>query len=84
VRVQHLAGQVDLGTRKELADVLEDVWIEVAQGQIERAKQIINALPEKDPFDIRWNKIEKVPWETCARVLASTERRAYLSKPWVK
>jgi hypothetical protein len=68
----------------QLPDVLEDVWIEVAQGQIERAKQIINALPEKHPFDIRWNKIEKVPWESCARVLASTERRAYLSKPWVK
>jgi len=68
----------------QLPDILEDVWIEVAQGQIERAKQIINALPEKHPFDIRWNKIEKVPWESCARVLEFTERRAYLSKGWMK
>jgi hypothetical protein len=41
-------------------------------------KQIVNALPEKHPFDIRWNKTEKVPWESCARVLES-ERRTYLS-----
>lgn len=68
----------------QLPDVLEDVWIEVAQGRLERAKQIINALPEKHPFDIRWNKIEKVSWESCARVLESTERRTYLSKGWVK
>jgi superfamily II DNA or RNA helicase len=68
----------------QLPDVLEDVWIEVAQGQIERAKQIINALPEKHPFDIRWNKIEKVPWESCATVLESAEKRVYLSKPWAK
>jgi hypothetical protein len=31
----------------QLPDILEDVWIE------ERAKRIINALPEKHPFDIR-------------------------------
>jgi hypothetical protein len=68
----------------QLPDILEDVWIEVAQGQIERAKQIIDGLPEKHPFDIRWNKIEKVPWESCARVLESTEKRAYLSKGWAK
>jgi len=68
----------------QLPDVLEDVWIEVAQGQIERAKQIINALPEKHPFDIRWNKIEKVPWQSCATVLEFAEKRAYLSKPWAK
>ena len=68
----------------QLPDVLEDVWIEVSQGQIERAKQIINALPEKHPFDIRWNKIEKVPWQSCATVLEFAEKRAYLSKPWAK
>lgn len=64
----------------QLPDVLEDVWIEVAQGRIDRAKQIIDALPEKHPFDIRWNRIEKVHWEGCARVLESSERRAHLCK----
>jgi superfamily II DNA or RNA helicase len=68
----------------QLPDVLEDVWIEVAQGHIDRAKQIINAIPKKHPFDIRWNKIEKVPWESCARVLESKEKRAHLSKGWTK
>jgi Helicase conserved C-terminal domain len=66
----------------QLPDVLEDVWIEVAQGRMEAAKKIINGLPAKHPFDIRWNKIEKVPWESCAKVLESTERQAFLSKGW--
>ena len=59
-------------------DALEDVWIKVAEGKIERAKQIIDGLPEKHPFDIRWNKIEKVAWEGCARVLEATDRQSYL------
>jgi hypothetical protein len=34
----------------QLPDVLENGWIEVAQGRIEEAKQIINSLPAKHPF----------------------------------
>ena len=70
---------------KKLPDILRDVWIDVAQGQIESARQLIDSLPEKHPFDLRWNtKIEKVSWETCATVSDSVERRTHLSKAWVK
>ena len=69
----------------QLPDILRDVWIDVAQGRIESARQLIDSLPEKHPFDLRWNtKIEKVSWETCATVLDSVERRTHLSKAWAK
>jgi len=31
----------------QIPDVLEDVWIDVALGKIESAKQTINALPKQ-------------------------------------
>jgi len=41
-------------------DILRDVWIDVAQGRVESARQLIDSLPEKHPFDLRWNtKIER-------------------------
>jgi hypothetical protein len=65
----------------QLPDILRDVWIDVAQGRIESARQLIDSLPKKKPFDLRWHtKIEKVSWETCATVLDSVERRTHLSK----
>jgi superfamily II DNA or RNA helicase len=72
--IYHLFGQIP--------DVLEDVWVEVALGQIENAKKTIAELPKQHPFEIKYNKITKVPWETCAQVLASSERRRCLCTGW--
>ncbi|MGH8568170.1 MAG: helicase-related protein, partial [Gammaproteobacteria bacterium] len=66
----------------QLPDVLEDVWIDVALGQMERAKLIIDAVPRQHPFQLRYHKIAKVDWESCAKVLDSLERKAYLSRGW--
>lgn len=66
----------------QLPDILEDVWIDIAIGEIEKAKQTINAVPEKHPFEIRYHKIDKVDWETCAMVLDATDRKKYLSRGW--
>lgn len=66
----------------QIPDVLEDVWIEVALGEVERAKQIINEVPEQHPFELRYSKVEKIPWESCARVLDSGSKRKYLSQGW--
>jgi hypothetical protein len=38
----------------------DDVWIEVALGEIERAKQTIDSVPEQHPFELRYHQIEKV------------------------
>lgn len=66
----------------QLPDVLEDVWIKVAERKLEEARQIIDSVPERHPFEIKYHKIEKVSWETCSRVLDAIDRRRQLNKPW--
>ncbi|MGH9426780.1 MAG: helicase-related protein, partial [Terriglobia bacterium] len=72
--IYHLFGQ--------LPDVLEDVWIDVALGEIERARQTLDAVPKQHPFELRYHKIEKVPWESCTKVLDAINRRKYLMVGW--
>ena len=66
----------------QVPDVLEDVWIDVALGDIERAKKVIAAVPKKHPFDIKYQRIEKVDWETCEQVLSDRAKRAALTRGW--
>ncbi len=68
----------------QLPDILEDVWIDVAFGEIEKAKQIIDAVPKQHPFKLRYHNIEKVDWESCSKVLDSDDRKQYLMKGWKK
>jgi hypothetical protein len=53
----------------QLPNVLEDVWIKVALGQTEHARTTIDAVPRQHPFEMKYHKITKVPWESCTRVL---------------
>ena len=66
----------------QVPDVLQDVWIDVALGEVERAKQIIAAVPKQHPFDIKYQRIEKIDWESCERVLAPAAKRSALSNGW--
>lgn len=66
----------------QIPDVLEDVWIHVALGQIEQAKRTIDAVPPQHPFEMKYNQIKKVPWESCAKVLDSVDRKQYLMRGW--
>jgi superfamily II DNA or RNA helicase len=66
----------------QLPDVLEDVWINVALGQLEQARQTIDAVPTQHPFEIKYHRIDKVPWESCATVLDATNRKQWLSRGW--
>ena len=66
----------------QIPDILEDVWIDVAMGETERAKQIIEAVPRQHPFDVKYRHISKIDWESCERVLASGAVRAVLSRGW--
>jgi hypothetical protein len=66
----------------QVPDVLQDVWIDVALGEVERAKQVIAAVPKQHPFDIKYQRIEKIDWEGCERVLAPSAKRATLVKGW--
>ncbi len=67
----------------QIPDVLEDVWINVALNEEEKAKKLIEEAPEsKHPFDERYNKVENVDWESCARVLDKREKQKYLMQGW--
>lgn len=55
----------------------------MAMGEIEAARQTIDALPRHHPFEIKYHqKIEKVNWESCARVLDAEERKRFLLRGW--
>jgi len=66
----------------QLPDVLEDAWIAVAKGERERARQIIDEVPQQHPFELRYTRVEKVPWETCAEVLYDEAKRDVLRRGW--
>ena len=66
----------------QLPDVLEDVWIHVALGEIQKAKQTIDAVPYQHPFEIKYHKIERIDWESWYRVLDNMERKRCLLKSW--
>lgn len=66
----------------QIPDTLEDAWVEVALADDERARRIIDAVPEAHPFELRYDRIENIPWETCIRVLSSVSQRAALLRPW--
>ena len=66
----------------QIPDVLEDAWVAMALGEKEKAKQIIDALPQEHPFEIRYTTVEKVDWESCANVLSAEEKRRVLGQGW--
>ena len=66
----------------QLPDTLEDVWIKVALGQLEEAKQTIDMVPEKHPFELRYHEVRHVDWESCAQVLDDDAKRQSLVRGW--
>ena len=66
----------------QIPDILEDVWIEIAIGDKEEAKNIIDNLPTQHPFEMKYNKIENIDWESCSEVLNNIERKRVLKKGW--
>lgn len=66
----------------QVPDVLEDVWVAVAQGEEGRAARLIDALPRQHPFDERYATVEPVDWESCADVLDEREKWRVLKQGW--
>jgi len=67
----------------QLPDTLEDVWIKIAKGEIESAKQIIDNVPYKHPFEKRYNTgVGNIDWESCSKVLDKKEIRKYFEEGW--
>jgi len=66
----------------QLPDTLEDVWVEVALRDEEKAKQVIDAVPPTHPFEMKYDRVEHVDWESCADVLDSEAQLEVLSRGW--
>ncbi|MEW6540805.1 MAG: phospholipase D-like domain-containing anti-phage protein [Bacillota bacterium] len=66
----------------QIPDVLEDVWINIALGRIEKARQTIDAVVQQHPFELKYHQLQKVPWESCATVLDAADRRRHLMQGW--
>lgn len=67
----------------QLPDVLEDAWISVALDQKEEAKKIIDKVPEKHPFEVKYNeKVEASDWENCTKILSEESKLKKLRSSW--
>ncbi|HUY35179.1 MAG TPA: phospholipase D-like domain-containing anti-phage protein [Pirellulales bacterium] len=66
----------------QIPDILEDVWVAVAAGEKERATKIIDELPKRHPFELRYTHVGKTHWESCSDVLDAGEKRKVLSEGW--
>ena len=66
----------------QIPDTLEDAWVEVAMNKLDDARRTIEAVPPRHPFEIRYDTITPINWESCASVLDDFERRKYLLRGW--
>ena len=67
----------------QLPDVLEDVWIDVAVGDIEKAKERIDAVPKTHPFQMKYHdSVIAVNWDSCAKVLNRDDIKKKLMEQW--
>lgn len=67
----------------QIPDVLEDVWVNIAVGNINEAEKRINAIPEKHPFEVKYrNQVKHIDWESCANILKQQDIRDKLIKQW--
>ena len=66
----------------QLPDTLEDVWVQVALGELAEAQRTIDAVPRQHPFALRYRDVRHVDWESCAQVLDDAARRTTLERGW--
>ena len=69
----------------QLPDVLEDVWVEVAQNNIDKAKKIIDAVPTRSPFEAKYENPKMIissKWESCSRILDEYTKIEHFKKRW--
>ena len=68
----------------QIPDVLEDVWVAIAQGDEAKAELAINKLPKQNPFVLKYEKA--IPnlgdWEKCSAVLDKSDVMRELLQGW--
>jgi superfamily II DNA or RNA helicase len=66
----------------QIPDTLEDVWVLTALRDEERALEIIDAVPERHPYELRNDRIQPIDWESCSLVLDSHDQLDVLMRGW--
>ncbi len=67
----------------QIPDTLEDVWVQVALNDEAAARRLINrASQARNPFDIKYNKVEDDDWESVTTVIRPEAIRNVLRSPW--
>ena len=67
----------------QIPDTLEDVWVQIALNDEQSAQQLIDRTSAtRNPFDVKYSKVEDADWETCASVLNSESMKELLSRGW--
>ncbi|MBP9867134.1 MAG: SWF/SNF helicase family protein, partial [Candidatus Pacebacteria bacterium] len=69
----------------QLPDILEDVWVEIAKNDIEKAKKIIALIPRRSPFEAKYENpkmITTLKWESCSKVLDEYTKVDHFKKSW--
>lgn len=69
----------------QVPDVLESAWTLVAQGKIDEAKKTINELPEKSPFEAKYENptmVQAYDWERCSKVLDEFIKVEHFKARW--
>ncbi len=67
----------------QIPDTLEDVWVQIALHSETEARQLIDrTAATRNPFDVKYSKVEDADWETCALVLDPIAVREQLQKGW--
>ncbi len=70
----------------QIPDTLKDVWVDVAIGKQEKAKNLIDSETQlrSNPFDAKYSKVDDVDWESCANVIDPAEVLALMKCGWDK
>jgi len=66
----------------QLPDTLEDAWVAVALHDEKKAREVIDQVPPSHPFELRYDRIEPVDWESCSTVLHNRSQLEPLLEGW--
>lgn len=63
-------------------ETLKAAGIAAAQGGKRKARETIDAVPEKHPFEAKYNQIASINWESCSEVLNRVAAKKALERGW--
>jgi ERCC4-related helicase len=66
----------------QIPDVLQDIWVDMAMGEKEKAQERIQEVETRSAFEIRYDRIDNTDFESCERVLNKVDVREALGKGW--